>query len=221
MFIFKGKSSIEMGVIAKTEAFLGKARMRTEVISIDGRSGSIINELGYDDFSSTLSGVIIMNESNRDEVLEWLSGPGVLEYLGKRTLIRFDSSYIVAKHQMTFDVSFTRSPFWHLNDEFSIANGTVENLGNVNSQPLIRLTKKIENTTEVTIAGIRFKYTFGEGDTHVDIDCFTGNATFNGFRRNRNLEIGWDFPLLSPGKNPIVIHSGPIDISLKWKDRYL
>ena len=86
---------------------------------------------------------------------------------------------------------------------------------------MIRLEKGTTDTVELTIANIRFKYTFSNDETYVEIDCEDMNAYYDGLLRNKYLEIGYDFPILQVGNNPIVINSGDPIIKIKRKDRWL
>ena len=44
---------------------------------------------------------------------------------------------------------------------------------------------------------------------------------YEGLNRNRQLEIGYEFPKLNVGNNTIVVHSGDATIKIKRKDRWL
>ena len=85
MFKFKGISSDSMNVIVEEETnIIKKAAQKTEKIDIDGRNGSIYNELGYDDVDFSLK-LSIMDISKIDDIFKWLNGKGMFEYNGRIT----------------------------------------------------------------------------------------------------------------------------------------
>lgn len=223
MFVFKGIKSTDLGVFAREENFLGKAPMSHDAIHIEGRHGDEIIELGFENFSSSLNDVALLN-NNQDEVLTWLNGKGQLEYLGKLTEIYFLDGYEIKRDSKTFSIPFVRSPFWYKkSDEFVEYKNTdksIVNEGSYISQPLIKLTKVVEETVEMEINDVYFKYTFN-GDAYSLIDCQEMNATFDGLLRNRQLQIGFKFPILTPGINKLKIISGDAKVEIKRKERWL
>lgn len=223
MFKFKGKSSKEMGVVIEEEQlFLAKAGQKYEEIDINGRNGSIFNELGYSNVEIPMN-IQILNSAKLDDIFEWLNGPGEFEYNGRITTAYFYNE--ISPQRMVSiknaEITFKRSPFWKLKEsEFQIVNNSVNNEGNIFSKPIIRLEKGKNDTVDITIADIRFQYNFSN-ETYVEIDCNECIATYNNLNRNRNLIIGFEFPKLLPGKNTIIIHSGDPVIKIKDKDRWL
>ena len=221
MFNFKEKSSVDMGVFAKEEDFLGKAAMKTETITIAGKNGSDIIEHGYDNFQSSLSDVTFLDEQIENSI-GWLSGKGELIYRDKKTMIEFHDTYTVKKRRVPFSMGFTRSPFWYkLNDTYIEPElGKITNEGTAKSNPLIKLTKVLSPSCEFRVNGTQFKYTFTT-ENSVVIDCDEKNAHFNNLLRNRNLEIGFKFPELSVGDNTVVVISGDAKIEFMRKDVWL
>lgn len=223
MFKFKGISSDDMKIVVEEEQhFLAKAKQRVESIVIDGRDGEIINTYNYLNIERPIK-IQILDEKKLDDIFSWLNGSGILEYKNRITTAFFyepiepirNSSIKIA------DFMFTRSPFWHKkNDDYETVTNIVENLGNVYSKPLIRLEKGTSNEVDVTISNVRFKYNFND-EEYVEIDCEEMNAMFNGLLRNKNLTIGWEFPILNVGINTILINSGDPVIKIKRKDCWL
>lgn len=223
MFIFNGKKSTDLGVFAREENFLGKAPMSHDSIHIDGRHGDDIIELGLENFTSSLNDVALLG-NNQDEVLQWLNGQGLLEYLDKVTTIFFLDGYEVKRDSKTFSIPFIRSPFWYKKDdefiEFKNTDKLIINEGSYTSQPLLKLTKNVDETVEIEINDVHFKYSFAN-DNHVLIDCQEMNATFEGLSRNRQLQIGFEFPSLDPGNNKLKINKGDAKLEIKRKDRWI
>lgn len=96
----------------------------------------------------------------------------------------------------------------------------IENEGNIYSRPILRLEKTSYNNVDVEIAGTRFQYNFND-EEYVEIDCEEKAALYEGLNRNRKLEIGYEFPKLSPGENDIKMNERDCIIKAKRKDRWL
>ena len=220
MFVFKGRNSNNMGVYAKEENFLGKASVNYEAIEIDGKDGADLIEYNYQNYGGALSDVVLM-KNNRDEVMNWLSGKGKLEYLGKETTIHFLDSYQVKQHNLPTSIPFIRDPFWYkANDEYVTVTNEVVNEGTVYAKPLIKLTKGAVDNVEIRINGVQFEYNFN-GETDVVIDCVEMNAYHDNLLRNRQLTIGFEFPVLKVGINTVETLSGDATIEMKRKDVWL
>ena len=224
MFKFNNISSDIMKVVVEEEeSFLGKAEKRYEVIEIEGKDGAIYNELGYAMIDRPIK-LQILDVSKLDEIFAWLDGKGILEYKNRITNAIF-SSVIDPQRVSTIKVAefnFIREPFWYKkNDDFISVLDTVYNEGNVKSRPIIRIEKQIESNVDITINNIRFLYTFENDEEYVEIDCENMIATYENLIRNRNLEIGFEFPSLDVGENIVTLNSGDSIIKFKRKDRWL
>lgn len=224
MFKFKGISNNEMKVIVEEEDnLIAKASLKYEQIDVDGMNGSIYNELGYSDVERSLK-IYVMDISKIDDILSWLNGEGILEYKNRISKAFFYSTIEPQRSSSikTIDFSFIRSPFWYdVNDQFvTVSDENIYNYGNVYSMPIIKLEKNTSDSVDITVNDVRFIYNFDE-DNKVEIDCEEMNATCDGILKNRNLEIDFEFPILKPGNNKILINSGDATIKIKRKDRWL
>jgi phage-related protein len=224
MFKFKNKTSTEMKVIVEEETeFLAKAPQKTEIIEIDGRDGAIFNELGYGVVERPIK-IQILDDTKFDDILGWLNGEGTFEYNNRVTTARFYNE-IEPKREANIKVAsfnFIRDPFWYkATDNYVTVTTKVTNEGNIASRPIIKLEKGEDESIDVTIGGVRFTYTFLTDDTYVEIDCEEMTATYNGLLRNRQLSIGYNFPLLPVGESTVTIHSGDATVKVKKKDRWL
>lgn len=224
MFKFKRISSEDMQVVIEEEEhFLAKASQRYEVTEIDGKDDAIFDELGYSYVERPIY-IQCLNPNKLDDILAWLDGEGEFEYKGRKTIARF---YAELEPKRTagikiIDTNFIRAPFWvKTEDNYVVVTTNVQNEGNKSSRPIIRLEKGTDDSVELTLGGVRFKYTFSEDDTYVEIDCEEKTTIYEGVNRSRNLEIGYKFPILQPGNNEITIHSGSATIKIKRKDRWL
>lgn len=222
MFIFNGISSRDMSVVEKEEDFIARVAQRYEKIEIEGKDGAEFEEQGYSVVEKTIE-LQILDTSKIDRILAWLNGVGILEYKGRITTARFYSEISPerASSIKIADVTFIRDPFWtKKRDEFIIVKDTVFNEGNIYSEPIVRLEKNTSNSIDITVNDIRFIYNFNN-ESYVEIDCEKATEEYNNLNRSRQIEIGYQYPTISPGLNKIITHSGDATIKIKKKDRWL
>lgn len=224
MFKFKGISSEDMQVVIEEEEhFLARAGQRYEVTEIEGRDGAIFDGLGYSYIERPIY-VQCLNIEKLDDILAWLSGEGKFEYKDRITIARFYSQLEPQRQSCIriIDTKFIRNPFWYkAEDEYVTVTDNILNEGSIYSRPIIRLEKGTETKVDISINDIRFVYTFAENENYVEIDCQEKEVKYEGLNRNRNLEIGYEFPKLNIGNNTIAINSGDSTIKIKRKDRWL
>lgn len=224
MFKFKDISSDSMKVICEEETnLLKKAAMMVES-SYEGENVNLDYSIqGYNNVDGSL--MLYIRDKNRlDDIKAWLNGKGILEYNNRITTIAFFDILepIRTATIYTTTINFIRAPFWYKkDDDFEEVNGTIINEGNVYSWPIIRLEKKQYNKVELTINNVRFAYNFSENESYVEIDCMNAKATYDNLLRNSNLEIGYEFPIINPGKNYVGINLGDATIKVKRKDCWL
>lgn len=223
MFKFKGISSKDMQVVVKEEEhFIAKAEQRYEAISIDGKDGALFDVLGYSYVERPIC-VQCLNINKIDNILAWLNGEGEFEYKDRKTIARFYNQLEPQRNACirTIDTTFIRDPFWHkINDEFVQVANDIQNKGNVNSRPILRLEKGAINNVDITINGIRFLYDFND-ETYVEIDCENKTVLHKNLNRFRRIKIGYEFPKLNVGANTVKINSGDCLMKVKRKDRWL
>ena len=225
--IFKGIDSKTItGLIICKEPPISSPKKRTNEIVIDGRDGNIIEELGYEPYIKPVE-IGLTKNANVNDVLSYFSGSGNLilncesdKYYKASVYNQIDLEKLV--RYRTGKVDFYCQPFkYKINDNFIVVANSVTNDGNIYSRPIIRLEKQNKASVDITINGIRFKYTFETNDTYVEIDCEEMEAKYEGLNRNRKLEIGFDFPKLKVGTNVITKNDGDAIIKIKRKDRWL
>lgn len=223
MFKFKGISSEDMQVVIEEEEhFIAKAAQRYEVTEIEGRDGAIFDKLGYSYVERPIY-IQCLNINKIDDILAWLSGEGEFEYKGRKTTARFYEQLEPQRNACirTIDTTFIRDPFWYkADDKYEVVSNNVQNIGNIESRPMIRLQKKNNNKADITINGIRFLYDFNN-EAYVEIDCETKTVSYEKLNRFRRIEIGYEFPKLKVGNNIVTINSGDCIIKFKRKDRWL
>ena len=121
----------------------------------------------------------------------------------------------------TIDTTFIRDPFWYkVDDGYIEITNNINNGGNIESRPILRLEKGVSNSVDITVNGIRFKYNFNN-ETYVEIDCENKTVQYNNLNRFKQIEIGYDFPKLNIGNNAVTKNSGDCTIKVKRKDRWL
>lgn len=223
MFKFKGISSKDMQVIIEEEEhFIARASQRYETTEIEGRNGAIFDTLGYSIVERPIY-IQCLNIDKIDDILAWLNGEGEFEYKGRKTIARFYSQLEPQRNSCIriIDTIFIRDPFWYkTEDDYIEITNNITNEGNIESRPILKLEKTTSNEVDITINNIRFKYNFNE-DTYVEIDCEEKNVQYEGLSRNRQIEIGYEFPMLNIGDNTIILNSGECIVKAKRKDRWL
>lgn len=223
MFKFKGISSEDMQVVIEEEEhFIARASQRYEMTEIEGRDGAIFDALGYSVVERPIY-VQCLNIEKIDDILSWLNGEGEFEYKGRKTIARFYSQLEPQRISCIriIDTNFIRNPFWYkIDDDYIEITDNIINEGNIESRPILRLEKTNSDEVDITINDIRFKYNFND-DTYVEIDCEEKLVKYEELNRNRQIEIGYEFPKLNVGDNIIILNSGECIIKVKRKDRWL
>ena len=225
--IFKGiNSNTIQGLIICKEPPISSPKKRIKEIVIDGRDGTIVEELGYEPYIKPVE-IGITQKANLNDILSYFSGDGDLilncendKYYKASIYNQIDLEKLI--RYRTGKIEFYCQPFkYKVSDDFVVVTNSVINSGNIYSKPIIRLEKQNTSTIDITINGVRFKYTFDTNDTYVEIDCEEMEAKYEGINRNRKLEIGFEFPKLKVGTNTITKNDGDSIIKVKRKDRWL
>lgn len=219
MFKFKNISSTEMKVICEEEDNL----ISRSALSYEENSSGIFFSNRYNNVDGTIK-LFVMDKTKINEIYAWLSGEGLLEYNNKVSTTYFLEEIKPQRTASikTIDLNFKRSPYWYKKeDNYVECSNTVSNEGNVFSQPTIKIVKGESDVVDITINGIRFKYTFPTNEEYVIIDSYDCNAYYNGLYRNENLEIDFEFPILNPGENQIAYNSGSCQLFFLKKDRWV
>lgn len=225
--IFKGVNSNTIdGLIICSEPPISSSSIKIKEISIDGRDGTIIEELGYKSYNKNVE-IGIKKGADLNKILKYFSGKGDLTFENENDKVYKAAVYEQINLERLLrlrkgTVTFYCQPFkYNKNDAYKVFTDNVTNDGNIESKPIVKLEKGTTESVDLTIGSVRFKYKFNTNDTYVEIDCEEMNALYEGLNRNRNLDIGYEFPKLSPGNNSISVHSGDVTIKIKRKDRWL
>ena len=227
-FIFKDISSESFNIIVNSLPTISKPAMRVQETVIDGVDGSIIEELGYENYEKKVK--ITITKNNIDEIIKWLNGEGDLvlsnepdKYYKAKVIgqINFDR---LMKYQPT-EIIFRVQPFKYEHQE-EITNSSIEdvteivvvNKGNYISKPIIKITGS--GTIVFTINGnALFNYTFPDGEDTVIIDSQKQDAYLGTVLKNRNMS--GEFPVLEVGENIITWEGTISNIEISSKSRWL
>lgn len=225
--VFKNINSDEIeGLIVCSEPPISSSPMKIKETEIDGRDITIVEKLGYKSYTKTIE-IGLKKNADINKIFSYFSGEGDLIFNCENDKVYKAAIYEQINLERLLrlrkgTVTFYCQPFkYKRNDVYIDTKTIIVNEGNTISKPVVKLEKTNNTYIDITIGGIRFKYTFDTNDSYVEIDCEEMTALYEGLNRNRNLEIGFEFPSLQPGINNIVIHSGNAVIKVKRKDRWL
>lgn len=225
--IFKGIDSDTIeGLIICSEPPISSSGIRIKETTIDGRDGAIVEKLGYKARVRPAE-IGLKRNADVDNILTFFSGEGDLIFNNEPDKVYRAAIYDQIDLERLLrlkrgKVNFYCQPFkYKKNDTYVVVTESVVNQGNYESDPIIKLEKGEDSSVELTINGVRFKYNFLENDIYVEIDCEKKTVLYEGLIRDRQLEIGYDFPKLKVGTNNIIVHSGDATIKIKRKDRWL
>ena len=206
-----------------------KAKIRANIVEIDGRDGDIVEELGYESYIKSVS-VGLTNDYNIDQIVKYFTGSGDLilsnepDKIYKCKIINQVDYERLLKFK-TATVKFHTQPFKYLYNEVLyelLVNEEIElevlNRGLEKSKPLIKLYGS--GTINLYINGNQvLSYTFPTDDSEVTIDSIEENAYKDGVYKNNNM-IG-SFPILEPGVNAISWSGSLTMIVVEPKSRWI
>ena len=208
-----------------------KPEMRIKETEIDGKDGSIIEELGYASYQKTVK-IGLYGSFDIDKVIKYFTGEGELIFSNEPDKVyiakicgKIDYTRLLRYRQAS--IPFLVQPFKYKTGECyketkitDIVNGYFEvfNEGFENSKPLMVL--KGSGTVEISLNGVGiFSYTFPDGENEVIIDSEKEDAYLENALKNRNMN--GEFPILVPRTNKIE-WSGDIEsISVLPRSRWL
>lgn len=230
--IWKGVSSTTLqGLLICELPPISKPEMRIKETVIDGRDGSIIEELGYSSYVKTVT-IGLHGNFNIDKVIKYFTGEGDIVFSNEPDKIykakicgKIDYTRLLRYRQAS--IPFLVQPFkYKISECFKetkitdIVNGYLEvfNEGFENSKPLMVL--KGSGTVEISLNGIGiFTYTFPDGENEVAIDSEKEDALLGTVLKNRNMN--GEFPVLMTGINKIEWSGDVESISVLPRSRWL
>lgn len=227
--IFNGKSSEDIpGLIIQELPSISRPKVRTEKITIDGRDGDIINELGYQSYTKTMS-IGLNLDADLDEVMNYFNGRGKIIFSNEPdreyTVIMDDKiDYNRLVKFRTANVKMYTQPYKYLVAEapyiLEPTNETslkVGNQGAIDSKP--KLTIWGTGTITISINGVEtFTLTMGN-DGYIVVDSLEQEAYKEGILKNR--QMTGQFPVFKPGLNTVSWSGSLTKIQVESKSRWL
>lgn len=216
-FIWNGTRSTDMGVHVLEQPPPTMPNERVTFTNIPGRSGTLTTTEGdyvYDDL--VLTAICIIADPDRiPDVCAWLRGSGTVTFANRDggfyyarvvNQIPFEKILRGNPHR-SFAVNFRCKPFWYEADvpvkNIQPASGstsgyvTMQNPGNVPSEPIITVTGSGEITLFVDMTIVELSDVNGE----ITIDSVLQEA-YSGMTPMNSCMSG-DFPTLPPGNSTI------------------
>ena len=216
-FIWNGTCSTDMGVHVLEQPPPTMPNERVTFTNIPGRSGTLTTTEGdyvYDDL--VLTAICIIADPDRiPDVCAWLRGSGTVTFANRDggfyyarvvNQIPFEKILRGNPHR-SFAVNFRCKPFWYEADvpvkNIQPASGstsgyvTMQNPGNVPSEPIITVTGSGEITLFVDMTIVELSDVNGE----ITIDSVLQEA-YSGMTPMNSCMSG-DFPTLPPGNSTI------------------
>lgn len=203
--IWKGvDSTTKKGLIITSLPPITKPPMKVNETTIEGRDGSIIEELGYQPYDKEVK-VGLTRDFDIDSIIAYFTGAGQLVMSNEPDKV-YDAQIIgqIDYERLlrfrTASVKFRVQPYKHKWGEASSGAGTVVNSGNAESKPII--TMQGSGTVEVKLGDVtQFSYTFPDGENEVVIDSEKEDAYLGNVLKNRNMT--GEFLKLSVGSNEV------------------
>ena len=223
--IWRGISSAGInGLLIQELPPITKPPMRYNETVVDGKDGSIIEELGYSSYEKSVS-IGLYGNYDINAVISYFCGEGNLilsnepDYYYKAKIVsQIDFNRLVRFRTAT--VKFKVQPYKYSTETAQTIgdSGTVINSGNVISKPIITISGS--GTVEFKIGGVTiFSYTFPNDETSVTIDCEKEDAYNGAYLRNRNMT--GEFPALSVGNNLITTSGIVNSITFENRSRWI
>ena len=221
----------DLGILLKEPIYLPPNNQEIETISIEGINGSLTRKKGtFPDRSLDITFVLPHLDKNGmyskiEEILDWLEN---IE--DNKLVIREDRYYIVksvsygdittqALRFYEITITVTLKPFVYdpSEKEITITSGkTLNNLGNVYSEPIITIEPKTSITNfTITINGNEFKI----------VDTVNKTVTINSelkkcISNNNNLNTQGNYPILNRGKNKITFDNTKATVKINYITRW-
>ena len=204
-----------------------KPKMRTSITKIDGKDGDIIDKLGYESYTKTVS-IGLTRNFDINEIMDYFNGSGnlilsneddkyykaeILEQVDYERLIRFRKAK-VKFHIQPYKYKVDEPPFVYETSELEEIK--VSNQGLAPSKPVITLYGS--GIVSITING-NYVFQINIDDDYVVIDSIEEEAYKNGTLKNRFMS--GDFPILKSGINTIEWTGNLTKIIVNPKSRWL
>lgn len=200
-----------------------KPKMRRQVDTIDGRSGDIITELGYEAYDRTIT-VLLHHNYNLDAITRFFNSSGDIVFSNEpdkkynfRLLDEID--YEKAVQFKTANVTFHVQPYKYPATETPTAGPTVTNAGNVPASPTIELTGS--GTVGVYINGSQALSADLSTIGTITINAEDMDARSGGALANRMVTGDYANVILPVGENQVTTTGTVTNISISNYTRWV
>lgn len=224
--IWRGVDSTTIqGLLISELPPITKPQMRIRETMIDGRDGSIIEELGYAPYDRAVQ-IGLHGNFDIDEVIKYFTGEGDIVFSNEpdkvykaKIVSQIDYQRLIRFKQAT--IPFRCQPYkYKYNEETNTFTSPFDivNAGLEQSKPKLTITGS--GTVEIAVnnTGV-FSYTFPEGETQVIIDSELEDAYMGSVLKNRNMN--GEFPILQAGTNRISWTGEVKSIEIEPRSRWL
>ena len=219
------------GLLISELPSISKPPLRVRETMIDGRDGSIIEELGYEPYNKAVT-IALRGNFNINKVIKYFTGEGEIIFSNEpdkvytaKVINQIDYNRLL--RYRTAVVQFRVQPYKHKYNEAykEIQTATTDgatdevfNEGLEDSKP--KMVLHGSGTVGISVNGIHvFDYTFPEGETEVVIDSEKEDAYLGSVLKNRNMN--GDFPVLLAGTNKIEWSGDVESIEILPRSRWL
>lgn len=215
------------GLLIQELSPISKPQMRTSITQIDGKDGDIVEYLGYESYTKTIS-IALTRNYDVNEIINYFNGTGklilsnepdkfyiaqIIDSIDYNKLINFKTAN-VKFHVQPFKYLVSEQPYiLEITDEKSLK---VINKGYEQSRPIITIygTGKIQlliNNSSV--------FSIDMDSESITVDSEQEEA-YNGTTL-KNRQMTGVFPLLKPGENTITWIGNLTKIEVQVKSRWL
>lgn len=208
------------GLLISSLAPISKPQVRTQVETVDGRSGDIVTPLGFSAYDKTIS-VGLTYGYDIDDIVKYFNSSGtvifsnepdkvyqyaIYEQINFERLIRFKKAEVIL-HVQPFkrSISETELIFDDTSEEITVLNS-----GNIYSRPKLTITGS--DTVNVNINGAQLlALDLGEEEETIIIDAESMNAySLDGTLLNRLVIGNYDNIKFNIGNNTISFVGGTV-----------
>ena len=221
------------GLLISSLAPISKPQVRTQVETIDGRSGDIVTPLGYSAYDKVITIGLTYNY-DIDAIIDYFNSSGVVvfsnepdkyyqyaiyEQIDFEKLIRFKTAEVVL-HVQPFKFSLLEQP-QTFNISESPASLSIYNAGNIYARPIITITATGDVTFALNGSDI-LVIEFGETAQTIIINCEELNAyDEQNILLNRLITGNYDNIKLNKGSNEISLSGDVTAFTIEKYSRWI
>ena len=221
------------GLLISSLAPISKPLVRTQVETVDGRSGDIVTPLGYSAYDKVITIGLTYNY-DIDDIIDYFNSEGVVtfsnepdkyykyaiyEQIDFERLIRFKTAEVTL-HVQPFKFSLAES-VRTFNFTEALGSFIIRNNGNYLSRPIIAITGS--GTVNLSLNGSQvLVIEFGETNQKITIDSEVMNAYYsNNTLANRAITGNYDNIVLKRGRNEISYSGNVTQITINKFSRWV